>query len=37
VIRDYGMFDRREAPQFFPDAEGRETRHSRPLESTQST
>jgi heme-degrading monooxygenase HmoA len=37
VIRDYGMFDRREAPQFFPDTEGRETRHSRPLESTQST
>jgi heme-degrading monooxygenase HmoA len=31
VIRDYGMFDRREAPQFFPDVQGRETRHSRPL------
>jgi heme-degrading monooxygenase HmoA len=37
VVRDYGMFDRREAPQFFPDVEGHETRHSRPLESTQST
>jgi heme-degrading monooxygenase HmoA len=28
VVRDYGMFDRREAPQFYPDAEGRETRHA---------
>jgi hypothetical protein len=27
VIRDYGMFDRREAPQFYPDAEGGETVH----------
>jgi len=27
VIRDYGMFDRREAPQFFHD--GRETRHTQ--------
>jgi heme-degrading monooxygenase HmoA len=27
VVRDYGMFDRREAPQFYPDAKGRETRH----------
>lgn len=25
VIRDYGMFDRREAPQFFPDRAGRKT------------
>ena len=25
VIRDYGMFDRQEAPQFYPDAEGAET------------
>jgi hypothetical protein len=25
VIRDYGMFDRREAPQFYPDAEGQKT------------
>lgn len=28
VVRDYGMFDRREAPQFYPDAEGKETRHA---------
>src|SRR3954467_2716871 len=28
VVRDYGMFDRREAPQFYPDVEGRETRHA---------
>src|SRR5262249_27966094 len=30
IVRDYGMFDRREAPQFYPDAEGRETTHSEP-------
>jgi heme-degrading monooxygenase HmoA len=28
VVRDYGMFDRREAPQFYPDAKGAETLHS---------
>jgi heme-degrading monooxygenase HmoA len=28
VVRDYGMFDRREAPQFYPDAKGRETKHA---------
>jgi heme-degrading monooxygenase HmoA len=28
VIRDYGMFDRREAPQYYPDVKGRETVHS---------
>jgi heme-degrading monooxygenase HmoA len=28
IVRDYGMFDRREAPQFYPDAQGRETRHA---------
>ena len=28
VIRDYGMFDRREAPQFYPDASGAPTLHS---------
>jgi heme-degrading monooxygenase HmoA len=28
VVRDYGRFDRREAPQFYPDAEGRETLHA---------
>lgn len=27
VIRDYGMFDRREAPQYYPDVNGRETVH----------
>jgi heme-degrading monooxygenase HmoA len=27
VIRDYGMFDRREAPQYYPDADGAETIH----------
>jgi heme-degrading monooxygenase HmoA len=30
IVREYGMFDRREAPQFYPDAEGHETRHSEP-------
>jgi heme-degrading monooxygenase HmoA len=28
VVRDYGMFDRREAPQFYPDAKGKETKHA---------
>ena len=28
IVRDYGMFDRREAPQYFPDAKGAETSHS---------
>ncbi len=27
VIRDYGQFDRREAPQFYADVKGRETMH----------
>ena len=27
VVRDYGMYDRREAPQYFPDVEGRKTLH----------
>jgi len=31
IIRDYGMFDRREAPQFFSDARGHETRHPDPV------
>jgi heme-degrading monooxygenase HmoA len=30
IVRDYGMFDRREAPQFFPDAQGGDTKHSEP-------
>jgi heme-degrading monooxygenase HmoA len=28
VVRDYGMFDRREAPQYYPDAVGGETVHA---------
>jgi heme-degrading monooxygenase HmoA len=28
IVRDYGMFDRREAPQFFSDAKGSETKHA---------
>ena len=28
IVRDYGMFDRREAPQFFSDLRGRETTHA---------
>jgi heme-degrading monooxygenase HmoA len=31
IVRDYGMFDRREAPQFYPDAKGRETQHAKPV------
>lgn len=27
IVRDYAMFDRREAPQYFPDAQGRDTIH----------
>jgi heme-degrading monooxygenase HmoA len=27
VVRDYGRFDRREAPQFYADVKGRETKH----------
>ncbi len=30
IVRDYGMFDRREAPQFYPDATGQATLHARP-------
>jgi heme-degrading monooxygenase HmoA len=30
IVRDYGMFDRRESPQFYPDVRGRETRHPEP-------
>jgi len=28
VVRDYGMFDRREAPQYYADAQGRESVHA---------
>jgi len=30
VVRDYGRFDRREAPQFYPDVKGAQTKHSEP-------
>ncbi|MBV9564489.1 MAG: antibiotic biosynthesis monooxygenase [Bradyrhizobium sp.] len=30
VIRDYGRFDRREAPQYYADVKGGETRHASP-------
>lgn len=31
VVRDYGCFDRREAPQFYEDViKGRETKHPEP-------
>ena len=30
IVRDYGMFDRREAPQFFSDAKGHETKQFEP-------
>ena len=29
VVREYGRFDRREAPQFYPDVKGKETLHAR--------
>jgi heme-degrading monooxygenase HmoA len=28
IVRDYGKFDRREAPQYYPDARGRTTLHA---------
>jgi len=31
IVRDYGRFDRREAPQFYPDVKGRETQHAAPV------
>jgi heme-degrading monooxygenase HmoA len=34
IIRDYGRFDRREAPQFYDDVKGRETLHSRHVAAT---
>lgn len=30
IVRDYGRFDRREAPQFYADVKGGETRHPAP-------
>jgi heme-degrading monooxygenase HmoA len=32
VVRDYGRFDRREAPQFYPDVGGGETKHPAPAQ-----
>ena len=32
VVRDYGRFDRREAPQYYPDVEGRATLHAKRVE-----
>jgi|SRR5450432_1084722 heme-degrading monooxygenase HmoA len=31
IVRDYGMFDRRESPQFFADAKGRATIHAKTI------
>jgi hypothetical protein len=30
VVCDYGRFDRREAPQFYPDVKGGKTKHPEP-------
>jgi heme-degrading monooxygenase HmoA len=30
VVRDYGRFDRREAPQYYGDVKGRKTKHAAP-------
>jgi heme-degrading monooxygenase HmoA len=30
IVRDYGRFDRREAPQYYEDAKGHDTLHARP-------
>lgn len=32
VVRDYGRFDRREAPQYYADVKGRETLHAKRVE-----
>jgi hypothetical protein len=32
IVRDYGMYDRREAPQYFPDAPNRKTVHCEPVD-----
>jgi hypothetical protein len=31
VVRDYGRFDRREAPQYYEDAKGSKTLHAEPV------
>jgi heme-degrading monooxygenase HmoA len=35
VVRDYGRFDRREAPQFYADVKGAETKHPEPADQDQ--
>jgi len=32
IVRDYGMYDRREAPQYYPDAPSRKTIHCKPVQ-----
>jgi heme-degrading monooxygenase HmoA len=32
VVRDYGMYDRREAPQYYADVAGAETKHAKKVE-----
>jgi hypothetical protein len=32
IVRQYGRFDRREAPQFYPDVKGGETKHPEPAQ-----
>jgi hypothetical protein len=31
VVRDYGRFNRREAPQFYADVNGSQTKHPEPV------
>lgn len=37
IVRDYGRFDRREAPQYYPDVEGHEANHPLPGRRTATT
>jgi heme-degrading monooxygenase HmoA len=30
IVREYGMYDRREAPQYYADVQGGETKHAAP-------
>ncbi|WP_407177061.1 antibiotic biosynthesis monooxygenase family protein [Bradyrhizobium sp. STM 3562] len=32
IVRDYGRFDRREAPQFYPDVKGAQAQHAEPAQ-----
>ena len=36
IVRDYGMFDRRESPQFFSDVQGHQARHAELVHSSTS-